>query len=118
MLAQIEQSMYNYMESAYYRALEQQAGILGKHSKYLSMTLKQSYLHHLKDINGVQDFGQIWNVVRRHVQKTTRHVLLRGRHPYEFVKDLRKDTGATSKLNDCSSQKQLECKLKPLNVIC
>ena len=28
--------------------------------------------------------------------KTTRHVLLRGRHPYEFVKDLRKDTGATS----------------------
>ena len=48
------------MESAYYRALEQQAGILGKHSKYLSMTLKQSYLHHLKGINGVQDFGQIW----------------------------------------------------------
>ena len=43
--AQIEQSMYNYMESAYYRALEQQAGILGKHSEYLSMTLKQSYSH-------------------------------------------------------------------------
>lgn len=58
--AQIEQSMYNYMESAYYRALEQQAGILGKHSKYLSMTLKQSYSHLLKGINGVQDFGQIW----------------------------------------------------------
>lgn len=36
------------------------------------------------------------DVVRRHVQKTTRHVLLRGRHPYEFVKDLRKDTGATT----------------------
>ena len=36
------------------------------------------------------------NVVRRHVQKTTRHVLLRGRHPYEFVKDLRKDTATSS----------------------
>ena len=28
--AQIEQSMYNYMESAYYRSLKQQAGILGE----------------------------------------------------------------------------------------
>ena len=36
------------------------------------------------------------DVVRRHVQKTTRHVLLRGRHPYEFIKDMRKDTGATT----------------------
>ena len=52
--------MYNYMESAYYRALEQQAGILGETLKYLLMMLKQSYLHHLKGINGVQDFGQIW----------------------------------------------------------
>ena len=35
------------------------------------------------------------DVVRRHVQRP-HAILLRGRHPYEFVKDLRKDTGATT----------------------
>ena len=94
--AQIEQSMYNYMESAYYRALEQQAGILGE-------TLRVS-INDVKTIIFTPFEGHKWStrlwsdmdVVRRHVQKTTRHVLLRGRHPYEFVKDLRKDTGATT----------------------
>lgn len=94
--AQIEQSMYNYMESAYYRALKQQAGILGE-------TLQVS-INDVKTIVFTPFEGHKWSTrlwsdmetVRRHVQKTTRHVLLRGRHPYEFVKDLRKDTGATT----------------------
>ena len=34
------------------------------------------------------------DVVRRHVQRP--HAILLRRHPYEFVKDLRKDTGATT----------------------
>ncbi|WP_053027175.1 minor capsid protein [Staphylococcus haemolyticus] len=94
--AQIEQSMYNYMESAYYRALEQQAGILGE-------TLQVS-INDVKTIVFTPFEGHKWSTrlwsdmetVRRHVQKTTRHVLLRGRHPYEFIKDMRKDTGATT----------------------
>lgn len=32
-------------------------------------------------------------VVRAHVEKATSQVLLRGRHPYEFVKEFRKETG-------------------------
>lgn len=93
--AQIEQSMYNYMESAYYRALEQQAGILGKHS--VSINDVKTII--FTPFEGHKWSTRLWSdmdVVRRHVQKTTRHVLLRGRHPYEFVKDLRKDTGATT----------------------
>ncbi|MEB2655258.1 minor capsid protein [Staphylococcus haemolyticus] len=94
--AQIEQSMYNYMESAYYRALKQQAGILGE-------TLQVS-INDVKTIIFTPFEGHKWSTrlwsdmetVRRHVQKTTRHVLLRGRHPYEFIKDMRKDTGATT----------------------
>lgn len=94
--AQIEQSMYNYMESAYYRALKQQAGILGE-------TLQVS-INDVKTIVFTPFEGHKWSTrlwsdmetVRRHVQKTTRHVLLRGRHPYEFIKDMRKDTGATT----------------------
>lgn len=94
--AKIEQSMYNYMESAYYRALKQQAGILGE-------TLQVS-INDVKTIVFTPFEGHKWSTrlwsdmetVRRHVQKTTRHVLLRGRHPYEFIKDMRKDTGATT----------------------
>ncbi|MBK3950181.1 minor capsid protein [Staphylococcus haemolyticus] len=94
--AQIEQSMYNYMESAYYRALKQQAGILGE-------TLQVS-INDVKTIVFTPFEGHKWSTrlwsdmetVRRHVQKITRHVLLRGRHPYEFIKDMRKDTGATT----------------------
>ena len=58
--AQIEQSMYNYMESAYYRALEQQAGILGETPKYLLMMLKQLYSHHLKGHKWSTRLTQIW----------------------------------------------------------
>ncbi|MFW3582062.1 minor capsid protein [Staphylococcus caprae] len=94
--AQIEQSMYNYMESAYYRALEQQAGILGK---TLQVSINDVKTIIFTPFEGHKWSTRLWSdmdVVRRHVQKTTRHVLLRGRHPYEFVKDLRKDTGATT----------------------
>ena len=94
--AQIEQSMYNYMESAYYRALEQQAGILGE---TLQVSINDVKTIIFTPFKGHKWSTRLWSdmdVVRRHVQKTTRHVLLRGRHPYEFVKDLRKDTGSTS----------------------
>lgn len=94
--AKIEQSMYNYMESAYYRALEQQAGILGE---TLQVSINDVKTIILTPFEGHKWSTRLWSdmdVVRRHVQKTTRHVLLRGRHPYEFVKDLRKDTGATT----------------------
>lgn len=94
--AQIEQSMYNYMESAYYRALEQQSGILGE---TLQVSINDVKTIIFTPFEGHKWSTRLWSnmdVVRRHVQKTTRHVLLRGRHPYEFVKDLRKDTGATS----------------------
>lgn len=94
--AQIEQSMYNYMESAYYRALKQQAGILGE---TLQVSINDVKTIVFTPFKGHKWSTRLWSdmdVVRRHVQKTTRHVLLRGRHPYEFVKDLRKDTGATS----------------------
>ena len=61
--AQIEQSMYNYMESAYYRALEQQAGILGETLRVSINDVKTIIFTPLKGINGVQDFGQIWTLL-------------------------------------------------------
>ena len=94
--AKLESQMHNYMESAYYRALEQQAGILGE---TLQVSINDVKTIIFTPFEGHKWSTRLWSdmdVVRRHVQKTTRHVLLRGRHPYEFVKYLRKDTGATS----------------------
>lgn len=91
--ARLESQMYNYMELSYYRSLQQQAGILGE-------SLQVS-LSDVKTIILTPFHGSIWStrhwedmkVVRKHVQRTASHVLLRGRHPNEFVKDMRKDTG-------------------------
>ncbi|MBF2215527.1 minor capsid protein [Staphylococcus haemolyticus] len=94
--AQIEQSMYNYMESAYYRALKQQAGILGETLQVSINDVKTIIFTPFENHKWSTRLWSDMETVRRHVQKTTRHVLLRGRHPYEFVKDLRKDTGATT----------------------
>ena len=48
------------MESAYYRALEQQAGILGETLQVSINDVKTIIFTPFKDINGVQDFGQTW----------------------------------------------------------
>jgi len=94
--AQIEQSMYNYMESAYYRALKQQAGILGETIQVSINDVKTIIFTPFENHKWSTRLWSDMETVRRHVQKTTRHVLLRGRHPYEFIKDMRKDTGATT----------------------
>ena len=94
--AQIEQSMYNYMESAYYRALKQQAGILGETLQVSINDVKTIIFTPFENHKWSTRLWSDMETVRRHVQKTTRHVLLRGRHPYEFIKDMRKDTGATT----------------------
>lgn len=94
--AQIEQSMYNYMESAYYRALKQQAGILGETLQVSINDVKTIVFTPFENHKWSTRLWSDMETVRRHVQKTTRHVLLRGRHPYEFIKDMRKDTGATT----------------------
>ena len=81
--ARIEQSIYNYMESSYYRSLEQQAGILGE----------TIHVSPFQNSNWSRRLWRDMKVVRAHVEKATSQVLLRGRHPYEFVKEFRKETG-------------------------
>ena len=91
--AQLEQSMYNYMESSYYRALKQQAGILGS-TVHVSLTdVKTVVTAPFQNSNWSRRLWRDMRVVRKHVQKATSQVLLRGRHPYEFVKAFRKETG-------------------------
>ncbi|MGE7364469.1 minor capsid protein [Staphylococcus cohnii] len=91
--ARLESQMYNYMESSYYRSLQQQAGILGES---LQVSLSDVKTIILTPFHGSKWSTRHWKdmrVVRKHVQRTASHVLLRGRHPNEFVKDMRRDTG-------------------------
>jgi len=94
--AQSEQMLYGYMESSIYRQIEQQAGILGE-----TVTIKPTAVKAI--INSA--FGKVtWSerlwedmtVVQKEVEKMASHVLLRGRHPNEYVADLRKKTGAAT----------------------
>ena len=69
--AQIEQSMYNYMECLIQSIRATSRYLRGNTPKYLSMTLKQSYSH---PFEGHKWSTRLWSdmdVVRRHVQKTT-----------------------------------------------
>ena len=91
--ARIEQSIYNYMESSYYRSLEQQAGILGETIHVSLNDVKTIVTAPFQNSNWSRRLWRDMKVVRAHVEKATSHVLLRGRHPYEFVKAFRKETG-------------------------
>lgn len=94
--AQIESQMYNYMESAYYREVQRQAGLVGA-------TAKVS-LEHIQAIINTPFDNVVWSTriwknmehTRKQVNKAVRNTMLRGRHPKEFVPELRKESGATA----------------------
>ncbi|WP_415429728.1 minor capsid protein [Staphylococcus capitis] len=94
--ARIEQSIYNYMESSYYRSLEQQAGILGETIHVALNDVKTIITAPFQNSNWSRRLWRDMKVVRAHVEKATSQVLLRGRHPYEFVKEFRKETGIST----------------------
>lgn len=91
--AKLESQMYNYMESSYYRSLQQQAGVLGDTLQVSLSDVKTIILTPFHGSNWSTRHWKDMKFVRKHVQRTASHVLLRGRHPNEFVKDMRKDTG-------------------------
>ena len=92
--AQLESQMYNYMESAYYREVQRQAGLVGATANVT--------LEHIQSIintpfDDVVWSSRIWNNMehtRKQVNKAVRNTMLRGRHPKEFVPELRKESGA------------------------
>lgn len=91
--AKLESQMHNYMESAYYRALKQQAGILGDTLQVASTDVKAIVLAPFQNSNWSRRLWRDMRKTRIQVQRAVTHVIIRGRHPYEFVKELRKDSG-------------------------
>lgn len=91
--AKLESQMHNYMESAYYRALKQQAGILGDTLQVASTDVKAIVLAPFQNSNWSRRLWRDMRKTRIQVQRAVTHVIVRGRHPYEFVKELRKESG-------------------------
>lgn len=91
--AKLESQMHNYMESAYYRALKQQAGILGDTLQVASTDVKAIVLAPFQNSNWSRRLWRDMKRTRIQVQRAVTHVIVRGRHPYEFVKELRKESG-------------------------
>lgn len=91
--AKLESQMHNYMESAYYRALKQQAGILGDTLQVASTDVKAIVLAPFQNSNWSRRLWRDMKRTRIQVQRAVSHVIVRGRHPYEFVKELRKESG-------------------------
>ncbi|PTE55529.1 phage head morphogenesis protein [Staphylococcus epidermidis] len=91
--AKLESQMHNYMESAYYRALKQQAGILGDTLQVARTDVKAIVLAPFQNSNWSHRLWRDMKRTRIQVQRAVTHVIVRGRHPYEFVKELRKESG-------------------------
>ncbi|MEB6060839.1 minor capsid protein [Staphylococcus pseudoxylosus] len=94
--AQLESQMYNYMESAYYREVQRQAGLVGATANVT--------LEHIQSVINTPFDDVVWSTriwknmenTRKQVNKAVRNTMLRGRHPKEFVTELRKESGATA----------------------
>lgn len=94
--AMTEVELDKYLKESVDREVERQSGVIGE-----SVKLK---LHHVRAIVNADFHGQTWSErlwsnmdeTRKQVLKTVQNSLLRGRHPNEFVPDLKKKLGVNT----------------------
>ncbi|WP_194745912.1 minor capsid protein [Staphylococcus chromogenes] len=94
--ALVECEMYEYMTEAVNREVLRQSGILGQ-----TVQIKPSHVRAIVNASfqGMKWSTRLWrdsDEVRKHVEKTVSNVMLRGRHPNEFVPELKKKMGVTT----------------------
>lgn len=94
--ALVESEMYKYMTEAVNREVLRQSGILGE-----TVQIKPSHVRAIVNASfqGMKWSTRLWqdmSEVRKHVEKTVSNVMLRGRHPNEFVPELKKKMGVTT----------------------
>ena len=78
------------------REVERQAHILGEHVKIDDTEVKAVVNSNFKGVNWSTRLWQDMAVVQKEVERTTSNVLLRGRHPNEYIKDFKKQTNTTT----------------------
>lgn len=89
MTAESESKIDDYMRKGAYQEIERQAGILGESVKITDRAVTS--IVNMK-FAGANWSNKLWNnmkVIRTKVEKMASNMLIRGRHPNEFVKEVR-----------------------------
>lgn len=94
--ALVERELCEYMTEAVNREVLRQSGILGQ-----TVQIKPSHVRAIVNASfqGMKWSTRLWKdmeEVRTHVEKTVSNVVLRGRHPNEYVPELKKKMGVTT----------------------
>lgn len=92
----IQDEIENKLVDAVDREVERQAHILGEHVKIDDTEVKAVVNSNFKGVNWSTRLWQDMAVVQKEVERTTSNVLLRGRHPNEYIKDFKKQTNTTT----------------------
>jgi SPP1 gp7 family putative phage head morphogenesis protein len=92
----IQDKIENKLVDAVDREVERQTHILGEHVKIDDTEVKAVVNSNFKGVNWSTRLWQEMAVVQKEVERTTSNVLLRGRHPNEYIKDFKKQTNTTT----------------------
>ncbi|MGC7647683.1 minor capsid protein [Staphylococcus epidermidis] len=92
----IQDKIENKLVDAVDREVERQTHILGEHVKIDDTEVKAVVNSNFKGVNWSIRLWQDMAVVQKEVERTTSNVLLRGRHPNEYIKDFKKQTNTTT----------------------
>ncbi len=92
----IQDKLENKLVEAVDREVERQAHILGEHVKIDDTEVKAVVNSNLKGVNWSTRLWQDMALVQKEVETKTSNVLLRGRHPNEYVSEFKKQTNSTT----------------------
>ncbi|WP_342610248.1 minor capsid protein [Staphylococcus hsinchuensis] len=92
----LESEMNEYLEDATQRETKRQSGVIGK-----TVRLKPNAVRAIvnSDFKGQEWSSRLWKNMgetQKEVERIVSHVMLRGRHPNEFVKDLTRRFGVSN----------------------
>lgn len=92
----LQSKLENHLVEAVDREVERQAHILGEHVKIDDAEVKAVVNSNFKGVTWSQRLWKDMALVQKEVEQVTSHVLIRGRHPNEFVPLFKKKTQSTT----------------------
>ncbi|HDJ2904776.1 TPA: minor capsid protein [Staphylococcus aureus] len=92
----IQSKLEDHLVEAVDREVERQAHILGEHVKIDDAEIKAVVNSNFKGVTWSQRLWKDMALVQKEVEQVTSHVLIRGRHPNEFVPLFKKKTQLTT----------------------
>lgn len=92
----LQSKLEDHLVEAVDRGVERQAHILGEHVKIDDAEVKAVVNSNFKGVTWSQRIWKDMALVQKEVEQITSHVVIRGRHPNEFVSEFKKQTNSTS----------------------